>query len=204
MLKRCFDFIASLTGLLVLVPLFFLVAMWIKLDSSGPVFYRQVRVGRFGIPFRIHKFRTMRVNADSAGRLTIGQDTRVTRSGRFLRKYKIDEVPQLIDVLVGKMSLVGPRPEVQEFIDIYPDDIRQKVLSVRPGITDFASIEMVNENALLAKYEDPKQAYIDIILPLKQKFYIDYVDRQSFMLDLKIILITIYKVIKPNKENQDA
>jgi len=195
MFKRVFDFVCALVGILVLLPVFIFVAVWVKLDSSGPVFYRQVRVGRHGVTFQIHKFRTMSVNADLSGRLTVGLDSRVTRSGHFLRKYKLDELPQLIDVVVGSMSLVGPRPEVQEFIDCYPVEVRDKVLSVRPGITDRASIEMVDENELLATYENPRQAYIDVVLPIKQKFYLDYVDTQSFINDIKIILITVVKVV---------
>lgn len=195
MIKRLFDFLASFFGLIVLFPFFLIVAIWIKKDSSGPVFFRQVRVGLNGVPFGIHKFRTMRLDSESGGRLTVGADSRITGSGRFLRKYKIDELPQLIDVLIGKMSLVGPRPEVQEFIDAYPEDVRKKVLSVRPGITDLASIEMVDENDILAKYEDARQAYIDVILPIKQNYYLEYVDNQSLGLDIKIILLTIKKII---------
>lgn len=196
MLKRTFDFIASGLGLLVLFPLLVAIAVWIKLDSPGPVFFRQERVGRYGMPFRIHKFRTMRVNAEKAGRLTVGSDSRVTKSGQLLRKLKLDELPQLIDVFLGQMSLVGPRPEVQEFIDCYPDDVRTKVLSVRPGITDKASIEMVDENEILAKYDDPRAAYIDVVLPIKQRFYLDYVDSQSLILDISLIFKTFFKIIK--------
>lgn len=196
MLKRCFDLIASCLGLLLLAPVFLLIALWIKLDSSGPVFYRQVRVGRYGISFRIHKFRTMAINAESEGRLTVGSDKRVTRAGHLLRKYKLDELPQLIDVFIGKMSLVGPRPEVQEFIDCYPVDVRDKVLSVRPGITDMASIEMVDENEILDQYDNPRQAYIDVILPMKQKYYLYYVDNISTLLDIKLIFRTLKKIIQ--------
>lgn len=194
MTKRLFDVVASLFGLLILTPVFALIAVWIKLDSAGPVFFRQVRVGRYGEPFRIHKFRTMRVDAERGGRLTVGSDCRVTRSGHFLRKTKIDELPQLIDVILGKMSLVGPRPEVQEFIDCYPEDVRKKILSVRPGITDKASIEMVDENEILGRYADARKAYIELVLPLKQKHYLDYVDNQSFVLDLNLILKTFIKI----------
>lgn len=196
MLKRCFDVLAALMGLVCLSPILIAVAIWIKVDSRGPVFFRQVRVGRFGISFSIHKFRTMAVNSESLGRLTVGSDSRITSSGNILRKTKIDELPQLIDVLIGKMSLVGPRPEVQEFIDCYPQNIRDKVLSVRPGITDRASIEMVDENEILAGYQDSRQAYIDIILPIKQKYYVEYVDMNSFWFDIKIIFSTLYKIIK--------
>lgn len=196
MLKRSFDFVTSLIGLLCLSPILIAVAIWIKFDSRGPVFFRQTRVGRYGVPFKIHKFRTMKVDSESAGRLTIGSDSRVTQSGHFLRKTKVDELPQLIDVLLGRMSLVGPRPEVQEFIDYYPNDIKKLVLSVRPGVTDKASIEMVDENSILAKYDNPRQAYIDIILPVKQKYYIDYVLNNNLLLDIGLILSTFLKIIR--------
>lgn len=195
MLKRTFDLVSASVGLVVLSPVLLLVAAWIKLDSPGPVFYRQVRVGRYGVPFRIHKFRTMTVNAEAAGRLTVGADNRITRCGSTLRKYKIDELPQLIDVVVGTMSLVGPRPEVQEFIDCYPADVRKKVLSVRPGITDRASIEMVDENDILAGYANPRQAYIDVVLPIKQRYYLQYVDEQGLLTDVLIILATLKKIV---------
>lgn len=195
MSKRVFDLLCSGIGLVFLFPAFLLIMLWIKLDSPGPIFFRQVRVGRFGEPFRIHKFRTMRVDAEQSGRLTVGVDSRVTRSGFFLRKYKLDELPQLIDVLTGRMSLVGPRPEVKEFIDYYPPSVRDKVLSVRPGITDWASIEMVDENQLLAGYDDPRQAYIDVVLPIKQRFYLAYVEQQGFITDIRIIFATIFKVL---------
>lgn len=194
--KRLFDIFCSVIGLVVLLPWFLIIALWIKLDSQGPVFFRQTRVGRFGQPFLIHKFRTMRVNSECEGRLTVGLDSRITRSGHFLRKFKLDELPQLIDVLFGYMSLVGPRPEVQEFIDCYPKDVRAKVLSVRPGITDRASIEMVDENEILSQYTDSTQAYIDVILPLKQQYYLEYVDSYGVVTDIKIIFETILKIIK--------
>lgn len=195
--KRVFDVVLSASGLVCLSPLFLTTAIVIKLDSEGPVFFRQTRVGRYGIPFRIHKFRTMTVNAEKNGRLTIGNnDQRITKSGKILRKLKIDELPQLIDVFTGKMSLVGPRPEVQEFIDCYPDEIRKKVLSLRPGITDEASIEMIDENDILTKYDDPRQAYIDIILPMKQNYYVDYVDSHNLLLDVKLIAKTLFKIVR--------
>lgn len=194
MLKRAFDLVSCIVGLVLLTPLFIIVAIWITIDSSGPIFFRQERVGRNGEVFRIHKFRTMRIDSENKGRLTVGNDNRITSSGHFLRKSKVDELPQLIDVVLGKMSLVGPRPEVQEFIDEYPKDIRDIVLSVRPGITDRASIEMVDENKLLAGYEDPRQAYIDIILPIKQKYYIDYINNQTLAGDLCIIKDTLIKI----------
>ena len=195
MLKRYFDISASFVGLLFIFPIFLIVSIWIKLDSSGPVFFRQTRVGRYGVLFDIFKFRTMKLDSESAGRLTVGSDSRITSSGRFLRKTKIDELPQLIDVLFGRMSFVGPRPEVPEFIDCYPLDVKEKVLSVRPGITDRASIEMVDENEILAKYQDSRQAYIDIILPIKQSYYLKYVEDHSLWDDILIILSTFKKII---------
>ncbi len=195
MLKRCFDIFTSLVGLVCLAPIFLVIVIWIKLDSKGPVFFRQARVGRFGVLFRIHKFRTMKDNSEAEGRLTVGSDARITSSGYFLRKTKIDELPQLVDVFLGRMSLVGPRPEVQEFIDFYPIGIREKVLSVRPGITDRASIEMVDENEILAKYDNARQAYIEIILPIKQKYYVEYVNDNNFILDVFIIIATFKKIL---------
>lgn len=195
MIKRLFDFFGSLCGLIVLVPFLLLIALCIKLDSKGPVFFRQFRVGLNGNLFRIHKFRTMMVDSEASGSLTVGNDTRITKSGRFLRKSKLDELPQLLDVFLGKMSLVGPRPEVKEFIDEYPEKVRKEVLSVRPGITDLASIEMIDENEIIARYDNPRQAYIEIILPIKQKYYVDYVQSQSLWLDMKIIFMTFKKII---------
>ncbi|MBR2251684.1 MAG: sugar transferase [Neisseriaceae bacterium] len=194
MSKRIFDFLLSLIGLILLSPIFIIIAFWIMADSSGGIFYRQERIGKNGKPFRIHKFRTMVVNADKSGGLTVGKDNRITNSGQVLRRYKLDELPQLIDVLFGKMSLVGPRPEIAEFMNLYPDDMRQKILSVRPGITDWASIHMVDENDLLAKYDNPRQAYIDEIMPQKAQFYVQYVENQSLWEDIKIILATIKKI----------
>ncbi len=194
-MKRIFDVIVAGLGLLFLFPVFIIVSMLIVADSKGGVFFRQYRVGGFGKDFRIHKFRTMFIDSEKKGRITVGQDARVTRVGWYLRKYKIDELPQLIDVLSGTMSLVGPRPEVREFIDEYPDDIREKVLSVRPGITDLASIEMVDENEILSSYDDPRRAYIDIILPIKQRYYLDYVANNSVKYDCVIIWKTIIKIL---------
>ena len=195
MIKRLFDLFFSFFGLILLTPLFILIALWIKLDSKGPVFFRQQRVGLKGGIFKIHKFRTMKEFSEDQGGLTIGDDDRITQSGQFLRKFKFDELPQLIDVFIGRMSLVGPRPEVQEFIDIYPVDIKNKILSIKPGITDMASIEMANENDILGKYKNPKQAYIDIILPMKQKHYLNYVDNHNIWLDIKIIFLTLKRII---------
>ncbi len=195
MAKRLFDLFWAAIGLIMLSPLLAAAAVWIKCDSSGPVFFRQLRVGRYGRPFRIHKFRTMTRGAAAGGQLTVGKDTRITRSGAVLRKYKLDELPQLIDVLLGHMSLVGPRPEVQEFMDSYPPEIREKVLSVRPGITDRASLHMVDENELLASYPDPHKAYVEVILPIKQRFYLEYVARHDLLTDIGIIMLTLKKIL---------
>ncbi|MBD2792791.1 sugar transferase [Xenorhabdus szentirmaii] len=193
--KRLFDFIASCIGIVVLSPILIFIAIWIKMDSEGPIFFHQKRVGQYGKSFYIHKFRSMALNAEKKGKLTIGNDSRVTNSGKFIRKYKLDELAQLIDVIQGKMSLVGPRPEVPEFMEKYSLDIRVEILSVKPGITDLASIEMMDENEILSQYTDPHQAYIDIIMPIKAKYYLDYVHNQSFFIDIKIIFKTIYKIL---------
>lgn len=195
-MKRLFDFTLALIGLILLAPVFLIIGIWIKLDSRGEIFYRQERVGLNGKIFRIHKFRTMSANADKTGALiTVGSDMRITKVGSFLRKYKLDELAQLLDVLRGSMSLVGPRPEVAEFMNLYDDATRAKILSVRPGITDLASIEMKDENEILAKFADPRQAYIDEIMPLKAKFYVDYVENQSLLVDIKILLKTFFYVL---------
>lgn len=197
MLKRCFDFLAALFGLLVLSPVFIVVALWIRADSPGPIFFRQERVGRFGETFRIHKFRTMRVDAERAGlQITVGQDNRITKSGEFLRHYKLDELPQLIDVLVGSMSLVGPRPEVPRYVAVYPEDVRKIVLSVRPGITDLASIEYRHENALLGASSNPEKTYIEEVMPAKLALNCQYVKTQSLWLDIRLILKTLQAILR--------
>ena len=195
-MKRLFDVVASTCGLVTLSPLLVGVSICIKLDSEGEVFFRQERVGKDGKIFKIHKFRTMTTNAyNDGGGLTIGNDNRITSVGRLLRKFKVDELPQLIDVLKGDMSLVGPRPEIPEFMVLYSDEDRQKILSVKPGITDKASIELIDENEILAQYENPRQAYIDVIMPLKAKYYIEYVNNQNLKGDIEIILKTLAKII---------
>lgn len=195
-MKRLFDVVASTCGLVTLSPLLVGVSICIKLDSEGEVFFRQERVGKDGKIFKIHKFRTMTTNAyNDGGGLTIGNDNRITSVGRLLRKFKVDELPQLIDVLKGDMSLVGPRPEIPEFMVLYSDEDRQKILSVKPGITDKASIELIDENEILAQYENPRQAYIDVIMPLKAKYYIEYVNNQNLKGDIQIILRTLAKII---------
>jgi lipopolysaccharide/colanic/teichoic acid biosynthesis glycosyltransferase len=191
--KRIFDFVLSLCGLIILSPLFLFIAVWIKLDSRGPVFFRQERVGYAGRTFRIHKFRTM-FSAATGMLLTVGDDPRITRCGRFLRRFKLDELPQLLDVLKGDMSLVGPRPEVPRYMAQYPEDSRKLVLSVPPGITDIAAIKFKNENELLENSPDPEHDYIDKILPIKITYYQEYISRRSLALDLKIIFQTIKAV----------
>ena len=196
-MKRLFDFTASFFGLILLAPIFVLSALWIMIDSKGPIFFRQERVGFQGINFRIHKFRTMVLNAEKKGKqITVGADSRITTAGVFLRKYKLDELPQLIDVLVGDMSLVGPRPEVSKYIDCYSDDEKYDVLSVKPGITDNASIEFRDENELLASSKDPEAAYISEVLPKKIALYRKYVKERSFFGDVAIIFKTIFLIIK--------
>ena len=193
-MKRLFDIVASTLGLLILSPVFIIVAIWIKLDSPGPVFYRQTRVGRYNKDFRLFKFRSMRVGSDKGSLVTIGgRDPRVTRSGYFIRKFKIDELPQLINVCKGDMSLVGPRPEVRHYVNYWTPE-QMRVLDVRPGITDPASIRFRNENELLDKADDPERYYIDVIMQEKIKLYLDYVWKSSFWYDVKLIFLT-FKVI---------
>ena len=195
MVKRAFDFLCSAVGLVVLAPVFAVVAVSIVIDSPGPVFFRQERVGRAGRIFRIHKFRTMRHRPQGDGpSITVGADARVTRLGAFLRRYKIDELAQLIDVFVGSMSLVGPRPEVPEYVAHYPVDDRDIVLSVRPGITDLASLEFSDESNLLARAADPQRFYVEEVLPMKIKYYREYVGTHTLIGDIRIILATFRKV----------
>ena len=196
MAKRLFDLIFAGAGLVLLSPLLLAIALWIKLDSRGPVFFRQQRVGRFGVLFRIHKFRTMRhdatADAPTHGPLiTVGADPRITRAGRSLRAAKLDELPQLLDVLAGTMSLVGPRPEVPRYVAMYPAALREKVLSVRPGITDPASIEYRDESALLAAVADPERAYVEQVMPAKLRSAARYVDEMSLRGDVCVIAATL-------------
>jgi lipopolysaccharide/colanic/teichoic acid biosynthesis glycosyltransferase len=197
LIKRLFDVCASSLILLLLAPMFLLFAIWIKVDSPGGVFFRQIRVGRNGQEFRIHKFRTMRSDASGAAlQVTVGGDARITRAGAVLRRFKLDELPQFIDVLLGNMSIVGPRPEVPRYMDAYPSDVRRKVLSVRPGITDWASVKFRGESDLLAGAADPERVYIEQILPLKQAYYVRYVDERTFAGDLKIIFATAAAIFR--------
>ena len=198
MIRFC-DIVLSCLGLLLLSPLFVVVAVWIVIDNPGPIFYRQMRVGKDGKDFGLLKFRSMRVGADKSSLITIGEhDSRITRAGYYIRKYKLDELPQLWNVLVGDMSLVGPRPEVRKYVDLYTPE-QMKVLSVRPGLTDYASIRYVNENALLAASDDPEQTYIHEIMPDKLALNLKYIQEQSLWVDLKIILKTFAAIIHRSK-----
>lgn len=195
--KRLFDLLASGLGLLLLFPLFLLLALLVKLSSPGPVFYHGLRVGRRGRPFKMLKFRTMVADAEARGLpLTVGGDSRITGVGRFLRNAKLDELPQLWNVLKGEMSLVGPRPEAQKYVDLYTDDQR-KVLEIRPGITDPASIKYRNENEILAAAVDPEKAYIANIMPDKVRLNLSYASRASVLSDLGIIFRTLFRIVKP-------
>lgn len=193
-MKRLFDIVFSLLGLIILLPLFIVVGLLIKFTSSGPIFYMQTRVGINGTDFKLFKFRTMVVDADKKGLLTVGgRDPRVTSIGYYLRKFKIDELPQLINVLFGTMSFVGPRPEVRKYVDLYSEE-QKKVLTITPGITDYASLEYFNENDLLSKTEDPEQVYIKEVMPAKLKLNLKYMKEAGFFTDLKIIFRTIARI----------
>lgn len=194
-MKRIFDIVASGTGLVVLSPLFAALAVWIKTDSRGPVFYRQTRVGRGNKDFRLYKFRSMRPDSDKLGLITVGgRDPRVTRSGYYIRKYKLDELPQLINVFVGDMSLVGPRPEVRKYVDMYtPEQLH--VLDVRPGITSLASIRYRNENDVLAASDDPERCYIERVMPDKLAIDLEYVAHAGLWSDIKLIFATFKEII---------
>ena len=195
MIRFC-DIVLSCLGLLLLSPLFVVVAVWIVIDNPGPIFYRQMRVGKDDKDFGLLKFRSMRIGADKESLITIGEhDSRITRAGYYIRKYKLDELPQLWNVLVGDMSLVGPRPEVRKYVDMYTDEQRQ-VLTVRPGITDYASIEYIDENRILAQAEDPDRTYIEEILPAKIALNMRYIKHQTLGEYMKIIFLTLAKIIR--------
>lgn len=200
-MKRFFDIVCCANGLLILSPLFLFIAIWIKLDSKGQVFYKQTRVGLNNKDFLLYKFRSMRVDSDKKGLLTVGdRDSRVTSSGFYLRKYKLDELPQLINVLKGEMSLVGPRPEVRKYVDCYTEE-QMKVLSVKPGITDYASIEYVDENTLLGSSNDPQNTYLEKILPNKIILNMKYINNQSTAEYFKIIFLTLFRLIGKQSQN---
>ena len=194
-IKRLFDIIASFLGIVILSPMFIIVAVCIKIDSKGPVFFKQIRVGEKGRNFEILKYRTMVVDAEKMGRqITVGNDNRITKIGGFLRKYKLDELPQLINVFKGDMSLVGPRPEVPRYVEMYNEEQR-KVLDVKPGITDLASIRYRDENELLGTAEDPDDMYINTIMPDKLALNLEYINKSNVFFDIYIILKTIVKCI---------
>lgn len=195
MLKRIFDITLSLFGLIILLPFMLIIAILIKIDSKGPVFFKQIRVTKNGKEFKIFKYRTMRVGSDKYSQITVGKDGRITKLGSFLRKYKLDEIPQLINVLIGDMSLVGPRPEVPKYVALYTDE-QKEILKVRAGITDYASIEFSDENDLLASEEEPEKAYIEKIMPKKIELNKKYLSEVSILTDIKIILLTIKKILK--------
>lgn len=194
-LIRLCDIFAALFGLLVLGPLFLIVALWIIIDDFGPVFYRQQRVGRNEMDFFLLKFRSMRIGAEKMGQITVGErDPRITRAGYYIRRFKLDELPQLWNVFIGDMSLVGPRPEVRKYVDLYTPE-QQRVLSVRPGITDYASIEYIDENRLLAQSADPDKTYIEEIIPAKIALNMRYINHQTLGEYFKIIFLTFYNII---------
>jgi lipopolysaccharide/colanic/teichoic acid biosynthesis glycosyltransferase len=194
-LKRIFDIFFSFIGLLMLLPIFVIIGFVIFIDSRGGIFYKQLRVGKNNVDFYLLKFRSMKINADKSGLLTVGgKDSRITHVGYFLRKYKMDELPQLINVLFGDMSLVGPRPEVRKYVDMY-SEVQKKVLSVKPGLTDYASIEYRNENELLGQVDDPEKVYINEIMPAKLQMNLKYIENQSLATDIKIIFRTLGKIV---------
>lgn len=197
-MKRCFDFILSLMALIFLLP-FFIVVAWVVKKDGGPAFYRQQRVGKYGTLFNIYKFRSMVIDADKTGaKVTASHDPRITRIGSLLRKTKIDELPQLFNVLIGDISLVGPRPEVPYYVSKWPDACKKIILSVKPGITDYATLYYNDEQAVLANAEDPEKAYLEEVMPHKLKMYEQYVQYHSFYVDIKIILATLLKMGKIN------
>ena len=195
MSKRAFDLLGAGLALLLLAPLMGLVALWIKFDSPGPVFFRQQRVGRHGVPFMIHKFRTMRTGVDGLP-LTVGDDPRITRAGRFLRRTRLDELPQFIDVLQGAMSLVGPRPEVPRYVALYPPALRDRALAVRPGLTDPASLDFIDEATLLAAAADPEREYVERILPAKLQRAAEYAESASLATDLAVLARTLWALLR--------
>jgi len=193
--KRLFDVIFSFLGLVLVSPFLLLIAILIKLDSKGPVFYRGIRIGKFGKPFRIFKFRTMMENAEElGGSSTASDDPRLTKIGKFLKKYQLDELPQLINIIKGEISLVGPRPEVKIYVDMIREEERNKILSIKPGMTDLASLWNFHEGEVLKGSLDPEKTYIEKIRPKKIRLQLEYVKNRSFLLDLKIIIKTILKI----------
>ncbi|MBN8507218.1 MAG: sugar transferase [Burkholderiales bacterium] len=196
MAKRAFDLLGAGLALLLLAPLLAAIALWIKLDSPGPVLYRQERVGRGGCLFRIHKFRTMVADADRRGPpLTVGADPRITRAGAWLRRTRLDELPQLLDVIAGHMSLVGPRPEVPQYVAHYPPGLRERALAVRPGITSDAALDYLDESTLLGRSSDPERAYVETILPHKLQLAADYAEHATLWTDLRVLARTLRRLL---------
>ena len=194
MMKRLFDIVLSLLALIILLPFLLLISIWILLDSRGGIFYSQERVGRHKQDFRLLKFRSMKPDSDKKGLLTIGgRDPRITRAGYFLRRTKLDELPQLLNIISGSMSIVGPRPEVRKYVDLYKEE-QLKVLEARPGLTDYASLEYINESEILSKHDDPEKAYIDIIMPAKLELNLKYIRERSMGTDISIILKTVGRI----------
>ena len=192
---RLLDIIFSTLGILILMPFFILVSLIIKFNSKGPLIYKQSRVGIYNSNFNVYKFRTMHINSDRLGLLTVGgRDPRITSVGYYLRKYKLDELPQLFNVLIGDMSIVGPRPEVRKYVDMYTPE-QKRVLSIRPGITDWASIQYRDENIILEKATDPEKDYVNIIIPDKIKYNLIYIEKYNVLEYLKIIFMTVWKII---------
>ncbi|WP_317132814.1 sugar transferase [Pseudotamlana haliotis] len=195
MIKRCFDFVFALLGLIVLLPFFLIIIILIKFDSPGPIFFIQTRVGKDNKDFNIYKFRTMRAESDSKGLLTLGNhDSRVTNAGYILRRYKIDEFPQLINIIKGDMSFVGPRPELRHYVNYYSED-DMRIFQVRPGITGLASLKYRNEVELLEKADDPEKFFIETIIPDKLRYNKEYIKKQNFFFDVQLIMLTVIKVI---------
>lgn len=194
MLKRLFDILSSLIVLLLCLPFLIIISIIISIESRGGVIFSQVRVGKDGREFKLYKLRSMRMNTEKSRQLTVGADARITRTGRFIRKFKLDELPQLINIIIGDMSVVGPRPEVPKYVALYTAEQR-KVLSVRPGLTDYASIQYINESEVLCESEDPEKTYIAEVMPAKLKLNLKYVEEQSFATDLKLIFKTIGRIL---------
>jgi lipopolysaccharide/colanic/teichoic acid biosynthesis glycosyltransferase len=191
--KRIFDVLASSIALILLSPILIIISFWIVLDSDGGIFYKQERIGKNQKPFWLYKFRSMRPNSDQLGQITIGKDNRITKVGHFIRKYKLDELPQLLNILKGDMSIVGPRPEVKKYVDLYNAE-QLKVLSVKPGLSDYASIEYFDEQEILGQAENPDKEYIEKVMPAKLELNLKYIKEKSLLTDLKIIYNTLKKI----------
>ena len=192
--KRLFDIISSIIVLVILFPFLFIISVWILIDSPGGILYKQVRVGKNGKEFKLLKLRSMSVNSDKNGQITVGDDSRVTRSGKFIRKFKIDEFPQLLNVIAGQMSIVGPRPEVPKYVALYTKE-QKEVLSVLPGLTDYATLEYIDEQKILGQTENPEKAYIKEVMPAKLALNLKYIEKANFLLDISLIFRTFYKII---------